>query len=203
MAPSEEPILFLWSMSAWASKVCHYLALRGIPYSQCLQPITMPRPDLAALGVKYRRIPVLSLGRDIYCDTLLILQKLEEWYPRDGDYRAISATDPTGRAMERLLEKWTDVVVFGAAAAAIPSELELCKDEVFQKDREELWGRSWKKEEQDRLKPAALANLVANFDFLEDLLGDGRMWILNGDGPALADVHGMFACRCLFVAFNF
>lgn len=190
MAPSEEPILFLWSMSPWASKIRHYLALRGIPYSQCFQPITMPRPDLAALGVKYRRIPVLAVGRDIYCDTLLILQKLEEWYPRESGFKDISAVDPTGRAMERLLEKWTDVVVFGAAAAAIPGELELCKDEKFQKDREELWGRPWTAEEQDRLKPAALANLMANFDFLEDLLGDGRLWVLGSDGPGLADVHG-------------
>lgn len=193
MAPSELPILFLWSMSPWASKAWHYLALRGIPYNQCIQPITMPRPDLAALGVKYRRIPVLAVGRDIYCDSLLILQKFEEWYPRDSEFKSISATDPTGRAVERLLEKWTDVVVFSAAAACIPSEMDLCKDKAFQKDREELWGRPWTAEEQDKLKPAGLANLVANFDFLEDMLSDDRQWLLGDDGPGLADVHGKLA----------
>jgi len=191
MEPSDQPILFLWSMSPWASKVVHYLALRGIPYSQCIQPITMPRPDLAALGVQYRRIPVLAHGRDIYCDTLLILQKLENWYPRDDKkFKSISATDPVGRALEHLLEKWTDVAVFASAAAAIPSEMELCKDPQFQKDREALWGRPWTKEEQDRLRPSALSNLVGNFDFLEKLLGDGRRWLLGNDGPGLADVHG-------------
>lgn len=190
MATSEQPILFLWSMSPWASKVVHYLALRGIPYSQCVQPITMPRPDLAALGVKYRRIPVLSLGRDIYCDTLLIIQKLEALYPHDSGYKSISATGTIGRAMEHLLEKFTDLAVFAAAAAAIPSEMDLCRDPAFQKDREELWGRPWTKEEQDRLKPAGLANLAANFDFLEDALQDGRKWILGSDGPGLADLHG-------------
>lgn len=191
MEPSDQPILFLWSMSPWASKVVHYLALRGIPYSQCIQPITMPRPDLAALGVQYRRIPVLAHGRDIYCDTLLILQKLENWYPRDDKkFKSISATDPVGRALEHLLEKWTDVAVFASAAAAIPSEMELCKDPQFQKDREALWGRPWTKEEQDRLRPSALSNLVGNFDFLEKLLGDGRRWLLGNGGPGLADVHG-------------
>jgi len=189
MNTPNQPILFLWSMSPWASKVVHYLALRGIPYNQCIQPITMPRPDLAALGVQYRRVPVLAYGRDIYCDTLLILQKFENWYPRGNEYKSISATDPTGRAMEHLLEKWTDVAVFSSAAAAIPSEMDLCKDPQFQKDREELWGRPWTKEEQDRLKPAGLSTLVENFTFLEQLLSDGRQWLLGNDGPGLADVH--------------
>jgi len=158
----------------------------------------MPRPDIAALGVKYRRIPILSLGRDIYCDSLLILEKLEQWYS-DGRYASLGARDPSGRAMEKLLEKWTDVVVFSAAAAAIPSEMELVQDPAFQKDREELWGRPWTAEEQDKLKPAGLANLRANFDFLEDLLSDGRGWILGNMGPGLADVHGERQCSESFV----
>jgi glutathione S-transferase len=150
----------------------------------------MPRPDIAALGVQYRRIPVVSMGRDIYCDSLLILEKLDSWYPASASHPSLGAKDATGRALERLLEKWTDVVVFSAAAAAIPSDMDLCKDPAFQKDREELWGRPWTAEEQDKLKPAGLANMKANFDFLEDLLEDGRQWVLGSDGPALADIHG-------------
>ncbi|CAG8982827.1 hypothetical protein HYALB_00006636 [Hymenoscyphus albidus] len=37
----------------------------------------MPRPDITAIGTLYRRIPILSIGRSIYNDTRLILQKLE------------------------------------------------------------------------------------------------------------------------------
>ena len=59
----------------------HFLALRGIPYTECQQPFAMPRPALAAIGIKYRRIPVLSIGRDIYSETALILDKLEQLYP--------------------------------------------------------------------------------------------------------------------------
>ena len=185
----QEPILFLWALSAWASKVTAYLALRGIPHSRCEQPITQPRPDIAALGVNYRRIPLLSMGRDIYCDTLLIMEKLEEWYPADK-YKKISADNPTELALERLLEKWTDVVVFKPAAAVIPTSLDLMKDPNFQKDREALWGRKWTQEAQDALRPPALADMRANFDFLETVLSDGREWILEGDGPKLADIHG-------------
>lgn len=82
-------------------------------------------------------------------------------------------------------------MVFKSAATVISTDLDLMKDEGFQKDREELWGRGWGKEEQDNLRPAGLANMRANFDFLENLLGDGRLWILGGkEGPMLADLHG-------------
>ena len=64
------------------------------------------------------------------------------------------------------------------------------KDPGFQKDREELWGRKWTKEAQEELRPAGLANLRANFDFLEECLGDGREWLLGNEGPKLADIHG-------------
>jgi len=191
MAPSEKPILFLWSFSPWASKVVAYLALRGIPHARCEQPITQPRPDLDALGVNYRRIPVLSIGRDIYCDSLLILEKLEALY-QDGSYKSIGATNSTEIALEKLFEKWTDAVVFKPAAAAIPTDLDFMRDPQFQKDREELWGRPWTKEAQEELRPAALADLRANFDLLEAILGDGRAWVLGGedqDGPKLADIH--------------
>ena len=190
MPPAEEPILWLWALSAWASKVVAYFALRGIPHTRCEQPITQPRPDLAALGVQYRRIPVLSIGRDIYCDSLLILEKLEQMYPDDSGYKKISAKNPTEKALEKLFEKWTDRVVFNAAAAAIPSGLDLMKDPNFQKDREQLWGRGWDAATQDALRPDGLADLRANFSFLEECLGDGRKWLLGEEGPTLTDIHG-------------
>jgi hypothetical protein len=82
------------------------------------------------------------------------------------------------------------MVVFKPAAAVIPTDMDLMKDEKFQKDREELWGRSWGKEAQDALRPKGLADLRADFDLLEDLLSDGRQWLLGNEGPKLADVHG-------------
>ena len=190
MAPQEEPILFLWAFSPWASKVVSYLALRKIKHSRCEQPITLPRPDLEALGVKYRRIPLLAIGRDIYCDTLRILETLEELYPGSAENPQISASNPTDKALEKLFEKWTDVVVFKPAAACIPVDLDLMKDEKFQKDREELWGRSWSAEAQKALRPKGLADMRADFDLLEDLLSDGRQWLQGNEGPKLADIHG-------------
>lgn len=77
----------------------------------------MPRPDLNALGVQYRRIPILTIGKDIYCDSRLILQKLEERFSEGR----LGLEDPDGRALEKLLEKWTtDGGVFARVAQLIP-----------------------------------------------------------------------------------
>ncbi|KAK5107483.1 hypothetical protein LTR62_001101 [Meristemomyces frigidus] len=199
MTPAERPVLFLWSFSPWSNKIVAYLALRGIPYARCEQPIVLPRPDLEALGVNYRRVPVISLGRDIYCDSLLCIEKLEEIYPgSEGGYKALSAQNNTEFALEKLLEKWTDVVVFKPAAAVIPTSLDLMKDPAFQKDREELWGRSWSPEAQEALRPAALADMRAMFQFLENVLSDGRQWILGSNEPRLADIHSCWIFDWLF-----
>jgi glutathione S-transferase len=62
----------------------------------------LPRPDLAELGIKYRRIPLLSIGRDVYLDTRLILSKLEELFPEGR----LGASDPQDRFVEQLVQRW-------------------------------------------------------------------------------------------------
>lgn len=187
MAPQEIPILWFYTFSPYARKVTAYLALRSIPYTECQQPPTMPRPDLAALGVKYRRIPILSIGRDFYCDTALILEKLEKLYP-GSEMGGKSGQD---KALIKLLQKWTDLDVFSKAAECMPSEHPVFNDESFLKDREALWGRSWSKQRQAELRGEALQAMRDNFEFLETMLGDGRPWVLeSSSGPSLADING-------------
>jgi len=62
----------------------------------------MPRPDLAALGIHYRRIPLLSIGRDIYLDTRLILRKLEGRFPEGK----LGSDKPEDLFVEKLLERY-------------------------------------------------------------------------------------------------
>ena len=94
------------------------------------------------MGVKYRRIPIMSIGRDIYCDTRLILQKLEEKFPSG----APGALQPDQKALEKLLENWTiDGGIFVRASQTMPVEMPLLNDPKFVEDREEFMGRSWAK----------------------------------------------------------
>ena len=182
-------IVFFWPGSPWASKVLSYLALRGIPYTACHQPITMPRPDLADLGVSYRRIPVTSIGEDVYCDTLLVLGALERTFDK-STYRSLSCTTPEQKALVYLLEKWTDLAVFPQAADCIPLDHPLVVDAGFIKDRTELWGEDWSQEARSKKRAPAVEQMRGFFSFLENtILSDGRDWVLGTDKPMLADIH--------------
>ena len=148
----------------------------------------MPRPDVKALGVNYRRIPLCAIGKDVYCDTRLILRKIEAQFPQG----ALGATNAEQRAMEKLLEVWTvEAGVFVRGSQLIPADTPIVKDEKFQKDREDFSGRKWSKEAIEANRPEALAAMRNAFSFLETtLLADGRDWVFKGDGPSLADIEG-------------
>ncbi len=188
MAPPNDIVLFHYSFSPFARRVIWYLTLRGIDYAQCMQPPYLPREDISALGLTYRRIPVMAIGRDVYCDSRLMLQKLEERFP-DG---ALGASEPDQRAVEKLLESWTiDGGIFARASQAIPLEMPLLKDSKFTNDRQDFSGRSWALDDMKALRPEAITHLRDAFAMLENgLLADGRKWILKTEKPALADIEG-------------
>jgi hypothetical protein len=163
----------------------------------------MPRPDISSLGTAYRRIPLLSIGRDIYLDTRLILSKLQTLLPPSSAHPALTSPSPSPNqaTLTKLLEHWAiDAGMFNRAAALIPSDMPLLKDPKFTKDREDYTGRSWSKENIERARPEALVEIHAAFEFFEGtVLADGREWVLGGrEGPMLADIEGM-----LFIVFVF
>ncbi|KAL8987840.1 MAG: hypothetical protein Q9177_003003 [Variospora cf. flavescens] len=189
MTSHNDIVLFHYTFSPFAKRVVWYLAFRGIDYAQCLQPPTLPREDVNALGVKYRRIPVLSIGRDIYCDTRLILDKLEERLPSGK----LGASQPEQKAIEKLLEKWTVDGVFPRAAQLIPPAMPLLNDPKFVQDRKDMTGRSWAKPAIAEGRPEALAHMREFFQLLEStILADGRDWVLNTEKPTLADIHAVW-----------
>ena len=192
MSGQPEVTVFYWVGSPWAAKVVSYLSLRGIPFTECHQPITMPRPDLASLGVKYRRIPVVAIGKDFYCDTLLILEKLEKIFP-SAKQGPLGGKAGEQKGMTKLLEKWTDLAVFPKAADCIPLDHPLVQDPKFIQDRTELWGESWERDVREKKRAAGLVQMKAFFDFLEhDILSDGRDFILGTKTAMLADIHCKF-----------
>ncbi|CZS87864.1 uncharacterized protein RCO7_00846 [Rhynchosporium graminicola] len=192
MPPSEEIILYHYTFSPYAKRVVWYLSLRQIPYTQCLQPPILPRPSLIALGTSYRRIPILSIGKDIYNDTRLILSKLTELYPASAQHPALSM-GAFGQGMEKLLEFWTVNGLFSRAAALIPKEMPLLRDERFRRDREDFTGRSWEPEAVERGRAEALVEIRSAFELLETtFLADGREWIAGGEKPGMADIEAVW-----------
>lgn len=161
----------------------------------------MPRPDVARLGIAYRRIPILAIGRDVYLDTRLQLSKLETMFPSRPRLGAgAGAGDAERRAIERLLSRVvTDGGVFESAFQALPGSLPLLRDAAFARDRAEFSGgtMSLKPEERERARPEALLEMRDVFALLEEtLLADGRAWLLGAAaaaGPSLADIEAAWA----------
>jgi hypothetical protein len=80
-------ILYGYDSSPFAAKVYHALLLKDIPHIRVNVSNMPPRPELGrSLGVTYRRIPVLAIGRDVYCDTSLITLALERRFSPEQGY---------------------------------------------------------------------------------------------------------------------
>lgn len=164
--------------------------LSGLNYLQ-LQPPILPRPDLSRLGIAYRRIPLLSIGRDVYLDTRLQLTKLEGLFP---SIPQLGSTTTDHRALTRLLsDHITDGGVFARASQLIPTDLPLMQDQKFRTDRADFSGAPYSKEGMDKARPEALTEIARLFRLLEEtLLADGREWLLKTDTPGLADLEAVW-----------
>ncbi len=102
-------ILHHYPMSPFAEKVRLILGFKGLHWSSVHIPNIMPKPDLTALTGGYRKTPVLQIGADIYCDTALIADVLEERAPSPALY-------PGGLAgASRILAQWADSTLFWTA----------------------------------------------------------------------------------------
>jgi hypothetical protein len=50
----------------------------------------MPRPLLSrTFAVSCRKIPILAIGREIYCDTSLIIEALEHFFPPSAGWGTV------------------------------------------------------------------------------------------------------------------
>jgi glutathione S-transferase len=159
----------------------------------------MPRPDLARIGVQYRRIPILSVGADVYLDSRLIIEKLNQLYPSTAATSHQTVTTEA-RATESLLSKWTtnSGEIFAASIAIIPSDNQGFANPELLRDRKELMGTdNVNPERRAASRPEAILVMRRAFDFVENtLLADGREWVLgNEGGPSMADLEACWPLR--------
>ena len=151
----------------------------------------MPRPDLAALGISYRRIPVLAIGRHVYCDSRLILQVLQEKHPLYGV--AMSGSD---KAIQRLIQDWTNDQIFWHATRCLPFERSAtASNPAFLNDRSEAFGRPFRIEDMIKERPESYSYIRAMFQALESFLDDGRDWITGSTRPSLVDIDAVYLAQ--------
>ena len=104
-------ILHHYPTSPFAEKVRLILGYKQLAWKSVFIPMTMPKPDLTALTGGYRKTPVLQIGADIYCDTALIVDVLEQWFPTPD------VCPQTIQGAARIVAQWADSALFTAAMA--------------------------------------------------------------------------------------
>lgn len=181
-------ILHHYPNSPFAEKIRAILGYKNLPWQSVMAPDMMPKPNLQALTGGYRRIPVLQIGADIYCDTALIVQVIEAAYPAAPLYAVSNA------GVVDMLAQWADDALFWAAmgynfkgAAALfanrpPQEAEQ-QAKLFAQDRSAMFGATPRQRPNDassayKIYLQRISTALGHQDFL------------MGSQPCLAD----FAC---------
>ena len=106
-----ELILHHYPASPFAHKVRCVLGFKQLAWKSVIVPSVMPKPDVVALTGGYRRTPILQIGADIYCDTALICQVLEQRSAEPALY------PPHLLGVSRIVAQWADSTLFWAAMA--------------------------------------------------------------------------------------
>ncbi|MEO9970621.1 MAG: glutathione S-transferase [Hyphomonadaceae bacterium] len=187
MADIRALILHHYDASPFAEKVRLALRLKNLAWHSVDAPVIMPKPDLIALTGGYRRIPVMQIGADIYCDTSMILREV------DRRYQLPLLTLPGHEGLASMVAAWTDGKWFQSSVGVIFGALGDKVDEAFVKDREALTGRPFDPAAMKAAAPVLKAQWLAQLLWIEDRLSGG-----NGAGagnyiistkPGLVDVH--------------
>jgi len=178
-------ILHQYDISPFSEKVRVVLGLKGLEWFACDEPVIMPKPELVALTGGYRKIPVMQIGADIYCDTQIIIRELEKRFPTPSLFVGGDSGIGWGLGM------WTDRVLFQAAVAIIFGGGAALADEAFIKDREKLTGRPFDIEAMKAAAPMMAEQFRAQLGWLEDQLADGRAF-LTGDKPGIAEANAYY-----------
>src|SRR6187549_165875 len=106
-------ILHHYDVSPFSEKVRLLFGLKNLSWASVIQPVIMPKPDLIPLTGGYRRIPVMQIGADVYCDTQVILAELERRHPKP----------PVVRGADWAVNLFADRTWFQASVAVIFAEI--------------------------------------------------------------------------------
>jgi glutathione S-transferase len=171
-----EIILHHYDTSPFSEKVRLMFGVKGLGWRSVIQPVIMPKPDLIPLTGGYRRIPVMQIGADVYCDSQVILAEIEARFP----------DPPVVRGADWAVNLWADRLWFQAAVAVIFAEMGDTVPKEFADDREKLSGRPFDVTAMKAAAPIMRAQWRGYAGWLET--GLSATPYLGGQTPSLADV---------------
>ena len=166
-----EPILHHYDLSPFSEKIRRVLAYKQLAWRAVEQPIMAPKPALTPLTGGYRRIPVMQIGADVYCDTALIARRLEALAPTP-------ATIPPALAgVIAVIEDWADHRLFLQAVPPTVTDLIDALPPGFLADRAQM-SPGFTREALLGAAPHALTQALHSLDYLEQQLTTAA-WLLG------------------------
>ncbi|KAF1832874.1 hypothetical protein BDW02DRAFT_590081 [Decorospora gaudefroyi] len=158
----------------------------------------LPRPLLTAtFALQYRRIPILAIGREIYCDTSLIIEALEHFFLASQGWGTVypkfeGLDEWTYRGLVRgFASFWTDKPLFRTTTGFIPSSV---WSSSFGADRAQLIGHTLSPSKLASKVPQNLSSLDLHLALLEPTFSSGT-WVIPTKTPSLADVSLYYQLR--------
>ena len=175
-----EIILHHYATSVFSERVRLAFGLKRLSWRSVTIPDVMPKPDLMPLTGGYRRTPVMQLGADIYCDTLLILRKIEALHPEPTLYPGGS------KGLITALCWWADKSLFWPALGVLANTIghKLSTDFV---DERQAFGFPLAPDKVAPLLYRHLQQGASHLGWLADTLSDGRRFIF-GEAVSAADL---------------
>jgi len=178
-------ILHHYAQSPYAEKVRAVLGYKQLAWRGVEIPRIAPKPDLVALTGGYRRTPVLQVGRDVICDSALIVRLLDRLHPERPVLPAAQrANGLAWSALEQTLFFAAVATNFQPAGLKAMAELMGPQGlEAFGKDRAALFAGGSARRPNAEFAKLHFLPLVNAIDVQ---LGGGQPFLL-GDAPTLAD----------------
>ncbi|KAI5476787.1 hypothetical protein MNV49_007302 [Pseudohyphozyma bogoriensis] len=183
-------ILYTYPESPFGQKLSLVLLLKRVPYSLVKVARMPPRDELDVLGVKYRRIPVLAVGNDVYFDTSLAILALERVFPDTP----LLTTSPSKPGIEMASARfWADTALFRMASSLLPWE-KMPKE--FVRDRSGYMGAKISVRAMVENRPKVLSALRAHLTIIENQLSPSppsTPYILRTPTPTYLDISLYFS----------
>ena len=173
-------ILHHYDMSPFAEKIRLALGVKGLAWQSVQTPMVLPKPDHFELTGGYRRVPVLQIGADLYCDTHLIIRVLDRLYP------APPLSPPGQETIEHSVSRWAEtsfmmvILSFFGIGGVFEEDFVEDRQKTMIPPGTDLEGAS-------KIVGSKLVQLRNNIERLEGMLGDGRPFLL-GDSVSAADL---------------
>ena len=177
-----EIILHHYPPSPVSEKIRAAMGLKQLTWHSVEQNRLPERPELFAMTGGYRRIPVMQVGADIYCDTQCILRELEQRVPEPSFF------PNNGNGMPFALSRWTDGPLFELAVRVAFAPVADSLPPALVADRTRLYfGPDGDMAKEARDLPHTLAQIRAQLGWIEERLSAGRDYVL-GEQPGMPDL---------------